>query len=109
MREAKLTVAATSLGEEVARTMLDVQLLDDSIELLNPCPAPEHLETLAQLSGGRVLAHPADLTEILRDLKASEGEVLVHQTPLWDRPWLWIAILVLLALEWSLRRRSGFG
>jgi uncharacterized membrane protein len=107
MREARLQVAATESGEEIARTSVDIQLLDDSIELLDPRPAPENLETLAQLSGGQVFTRPAELTELLRGLQSSEGEVLVHRTPLWDRPWLWISILFLLALEWSLRRRAG--
>jgi hypothetical protein len=109
MREARLQVAATESGEEIARTSVDIQLLDDSIELLDPRPAPENLETLAQLSGGQVFTRPAELTELLRGLQSSEGEVLVHKTPLWDRSWLWLSILFLLAIEWSLRRRAGFG
>jgi uncharacterized membrane protein len=109
MREARLQVAATESGEEFARTSVDIQLLDDSIELLDPRPAPENLETLAQLSGGQVFTRPAELTELLRGLQSSEGEVLVHKTPLWDRPWLWMSILFLLGIEWSLRRRAGFG
>ena len=110
MREAKLQVVATGEnGEEVARMTLDIQLLDDSIELLNPRPAPENLKMLADSSGGRVLSRPAELTMLLRELETSEGEVLVHQTPLWDHPLLWLLLLGLLVSEWSLRRRAGFG
>jgi hypothetical protein len=109
MRNARLQVAATDSGEEIARTTLDIQLLDDSIELLDPRPAPENLLSLAELSGGRILKQPDDLVDLLRGLQTSEGEVLVHQVPLWDRPMLWVLLIGLLAIEWSLRRRAGFG
>jgi hypothetical protein len=110
MREARLEVAsADEAGDEVARTSVEIQLLDDSIEFLAPQPAPENLEILAELSGGRVLRGPSEVAELLREVQPSEGEVLVYQTPLWDRPLLWLLLLGLLAIEWSLRRRAGFG
>ena len=110
MREARLDVAsADESGKEIARSTVEIQLLDDSIELLTPRPAPENLETLAELSGGRVLRHPSELAEMLRELQTAEGELLVHQMPLWDRPTLWLLLVGLLAIEWSLRRRAGFG
>jgi uncharacterized membrane protein len=109
LRAAQLEVAAAEADGEIARTTLDIQLLDDSVELLDPRPAPENLQVLAELSGGRVLQRPSDLADLLRDLQTSEGEVLVHQTPLWDRSYLWLLLVGFLATEWSLRRRAGFG
>ena len=96
-------------GAEVTRTAVEVQVLDDSIELLDPRPAPENLRLLAELSGGRILEQPSSLADLLRDLQTSEGDVLVHQTPLWDRSYLWLLLVGLLVVEWSLRRRAGFG
>jgi uncharacterized membrane protein len=109
MHAAQLRVVAAGSGKEVARTDVDIQLLEDSVEFLDPRPAWENLETLATLSGGRMLRGSAELAELLRDLQRSEGEVLVHQTPLWDRWWLWLFLLGILTVEWSLRRRAGFG
>ena len=70
---------------------------------MEPSPARESLETSWPGSGDRVLQHPAELAEFLRDLQISEGEVLVHQTTLRYRPLLWLLLLGLLAIEWSLR------
>jgi len=109
LREARLAVTAAEADEQIATTAVEIQLLDDSVELLDPRPAPENLQTLAELSGGRVLERPDDLAVLMRDLQTSEGEVLVHQTPLWDRSFVWLLLLGLLATEWSLRRRAGFG
>jgi hypothetical protein len=67
------------------------------------------LRQLAEASGGRVLQTAEDLAGVLASFPSTPGDVLVHQTPLWDRPSVWGLLLALLACEWALRRRAGFG
>jgi|GEM_PF-6554776 len=42
-------------------------------------------------------------------MPAKQGDALVSRQPLWDSPLLWLIILGLLAIEWSLRRIAGYG
>jgi uncharacterized membrane protein len=105
----EVEVIATHQGHEIARATTRVQLLADSPELRQPVPQPDNLELLAEASGGRVLSSPREAVEALSALPVREGDVLVARSPLWDSPWLWGAVLGLLGLEWTLRRRAGFG
>jgi hypothetical protein len=109
LQTAQLEVIASDAGREIARTSAEIQLLYDSPELQRPQPAPENLTRLANGSGGRVLANARELESLLRQFPATPGEVIVYRTPMWDKTWLWFALLGLLGFEWSMRRRSGFG
>lgn len=79
-----------------------------SEELDRPAPTQGLLDVIAKATGGRQLgasdALPADLPldqpRIVRVDRRSDVE-------LWSRPWLLIAALVLLGLEWGLRGRIG--
>jgi uncharacterized membrane protein len=104
-----LEVVATHEGREIARAVAKVQLLADSPELRQPVPRPEELARLAEASGGRVLRSGGDLMSVATSLPRREGDVIVTRSPLWDSAWLWAAIIALLAVDWSLRRRAGFG
>jgi uncharacterized membrane protein len=102
-----LEVTAADQNQTVARASLDVQLLNDSLEYHDPRPDRPCLEELAQASGGTVLNTTADLTLLLRDHQAGPGEVVVRRQPAWDRPGLWFLLLLLLSVEWILRRKRG--
>lgn len=103
-----LEVAASHQGKEIGKTVLQVQLLNDSRELLAPAAVPERLEPLATDPGCQVLRNTRELQALLRDLPSRPGDVVVTRTPRWDKPWIWLLIIGLLGIEWSLRRRSGF-
>lgn len=104
-----IEVVASHKGKDVARATARVMVLPDLHELVQPRAQPEVLETIARATGGKTLRGTAELTALLREMKASRGDSLISRQPLWDRPWLWTAIIVLLAIEWSLRRLAGFG
>lgn len=106
---ATVEVVATYKRREVARTAVDLQILNDSRELANPQPALERLTALASQSGGRVLSSASELGNLLREFPSTPGEVLIHRSPIWDRYWFWGAIIILLGVEWSVRRLVGFG
>ena len=65
------------------------------------------LEEIARKTGGGVV--PVDRLDdfvanlVHRDLPKTEIETV----PLWHRPWLLLAVLMLLAGEWGLRRWRG--
>jgi hypothetical protein len=106
---AKVEVVATHKGREVARTSVDIQILNDSRELANPQPALQRLNALASQSGGRVLRSADELGSLLQEFPSTPGDVLVHRSPIWDKYWIWGAIIMLLGVEWSIRRLVGFG
>jgi hypothetical protein len=105
----EIEVVATHDKKEIARARTKVQILPDLHELLHPRPRPETLEQLAHAADGSVLHNSADLVNLLRQMPAIPGDSIEIRQPLWDRPLLWLAILVLLAIEWTLRRRAGYG
>jgi hypothetical protein len=66
------------------------------------------LTRLAASSGGRYLR--TDQAGELADLLTSASpQVLAPvQRDLWDRPWILVVVILLLSVEWTLRRRWGF-
>ncbi|NUQ64884.1 MAG: VWA domain-containing protein [Pirellulales bacterium] len=65
------------------------------------------LRQVALASGGRFLREDeiGELPELLRPL--STGEVIQSDTLLWQSPWWFAAIIGLLTVEWTLRKRAG--
>lgn len=104
-----IAVVATHKGQEIASTELQVQILPDLHELLRPQVQPQTLQQLAAATEGKVLHGAGEIVDVLAQLKAKEGDSLVSRQPLWDNPVLWLMILGLLAIEWSLRRLAGYG
>lgn len=103
----EIEVVAREAGKEIARATTKVKILPDLHEFLQPRPRPEVLERLAQAADGKVLHGADELVHVLRDLPVIPGDSHVSRQPLWDGPLMWLAILGLLAVEWSLRRRAG--
>jgi len=69
---------------------------------------PVYLEQLASATGGH-LVQPEDLTKLFTTLlrEASPMQERTRLVPLWDKIWILLTIIFLLALEWFLRRRWG--
>jgi hypothetical protein len=68
---------------------------------------PETLEKLAAATEGTVLRGAGEIIDLLSQMPAKQGDALISRQPLWDSPLLWLAILGLLAIEWTLRRLAG--
>lgn len=105
----EVEVIASHQGQEIARAVTKVQILPDVHELLQPRAKPEVLEQLAQSTDGIVYHAPQELVSSLLQMPVTEGDAVITRQPIWDSPWLWFVIIGLLAIEWSLRRLSGFG
>ena len=65
------------------------------------------VQQLAALSGGKVLGNQADLRAVLSGHAATPGETVVHRSPIWDHPLIWFLIVLMLSIEWIIRRRIG--
>lgn len=66
------------------------------------------LRRLCESSGGRLL-DPAEFAPFLAELgrEPTETSPKSHLIPLWNSPWVFYAIGVILGLDWYLRRRWG--
>jgi uncharacterized membrane protein len=104
----EIEVIAFEKGKEIARTTARISILPDLHELIHPIPQPQVLQRLADATGGKTLQGTADLVALLRDLPVTRGDSIISRQPLWDKTWLWLTIVALLAIEWSLRRLSGY-
>ncbi len=105
MQSARLVVTAWEGEQNVASQSIDLQLLHDSSEWLDPQARPDVLRQLTQSGGGSMLSSDAELSQLMASFEPTPGEVLVHTLPRWDHPIVWLSFLGLLALEWTLRRR----
>ncbi|MEZ6061081.1 MAG: glutamine amidotransferase [Planctomycetaceae bacterium] len=92
---------------QVDSTSMDVQILHDPFEQQNPFPDFELLEDVARASGGRVLAGPQSLADLIGELPVAIGPPEVRRQPLWSQWWLLLVLLGLLTTEWFWRRRVG--
>ncbi len=105
----EIEVIASHQGQEIARASTKVQVLPNVHELLQPRAKPEVLEQLAHTADGTVYRTSGELVSSLLQMPVTTGDAVVTRQPMWDSPWLWFVIVGLLAIEWSLRRLSGFG
>ncbi|MEE8448552.1 MAG: glutamine amidotransferase [Thermodesulfobacteriota bacterium] len=78
-------------------------------EFVDPAPDPDLLSKLAQLSGGRFVDNSRQLGEIMKIDRQLPQTRLIEQRrlPLWGTPFALAFVLVILSLEWFLRRRWG--
>jgi uncharacterized membrane protein len=103
----RLELVAQDGQKSVAQTSIDLQLLDDPAEFLDPRPDKERLAQLARASGGQILKSPEELAEILTRQARAADRLVISRRPVWDQAWVWALLLGLLATEWILRRRRG--
>ena len=92
-------------GKEIARMPLVVEL--SGVELADPRTRPQLLRELATRTGGRYIENP-DRAPPLAELDASRTTSLgtVRHAPFGQSGWA-LALFVLIAVEWALRRRWG--
>jgi hypothetical protein len=106
--EYEVAIRVSGISEERlrARTRMIVEV-PPSAEMIDLTCGADLLEEMARVSGGASLpeeqAH--ELTKILKPLTA--GRVIESDTILWQGYGWFTPIIVLLAVEWLLRKRSG--
>jgi uncharacterized membrane protein len=79
------------------------------MEGLDGFPRPEQLKIISTATGGRVLSRDDDLLREIETYaeKTESRFVELRSSALWEKPYTFIVILLLLATEWYLRRRWG--
>jgi hypothetical protein len=81
------------------------------IEMVNPVMNYSLLNLLASESGGEFY-FPDDYSPILNKLKelkinSSKEKVVTSEITLWSDTWMLVIAILLFALEWFIRKRSG--
>jgi hypothetical protein len=107
MRTQVLEITAYDQNRIAGREELDVQILNDSAEFHDLQPDPKRLQELAEISGGKVLQNSRELIKLFESLKPAKGEPVISRQPAWDRSAFWFLLLLLLAVEWIVRRYRG--
>ena len=92
---------------EVGRAEGPFEVSGYSLEFENTRMDRALLTGLAHRTGGRFYA-PEQVSELLEDLDLKMREVEeLREIRVWNRPWVLAAIAMLLAAEWTMRRRRG--
>ncbi|MCA9135443.1 MAG: hypothetical protein KDB00_01755 [Planctomycetales bacterium] len=107
MQTVHLEVTAWDGDEKVATNSIELQVIHRSDEWLNPQSRPETLALVAEAGGGRMLTSADELNRLLRSFDVAAGEIMVHKLPMWDHWILWTLILLILGVDWTLRRRRA--
>jgi uncharacterized membrane protein len=101
--------ARSQVGERKVEASDIFLVRQASEELSRPAPTQELLQVIADATGGRQLG---PVEKLPGDLPMAEPRVVRvdrrSDVELWSRPWLLIAALLLLGLEWGLRGRIGY-
>jgi len=103
-------VGTYKLKIETPASRLEENLVVASpMEGLDAVPHPEQLEMISTATGGRFLSREDDLLrEIETYAEKTESRFIeLRSSALWEKPYTFIFILILLATEWYLRRRWG--
>ena len=102
-----LDVAAFDGEQLVARSNLELQVIDDPAEFRDPRPNPSLLTRLAQETRGYVIESAEELSSLLGRHQGTSIQTILTRSPMWDTPLLWLVLLGLLSAEWVLRRLKG--
>lgn len=104
----EVSIRASGFNQNVLKARSEfIVLPPDTNELVETTCHDELLQGVAQVSGGEYLREEqvTRLPELLKPL--SSGYVVESETQIWQSYWWFCAIIVLLAVEWTLRKRAG--
>lgn len=80
-----------------------------SLELTRAAPRPDLLAAVARGTGGKALDAGPDVFEHLATVDPEVVEVDRRRNiELWDNAWALVALVAIFAVDWALRRRSGY-
>jgi uncharacterized membrane protein len=100
-------VTARRGSEDVGRDVMTFQRQDGVAENFRTSQNRDLLEKLAQQTGGRYWK-PNELGKLSEEIAYSEAGITVRETKeLWSMPVVLLALLVMRAAEWLMRRKWG--
>ena len=104
-----LVVTATHPGETLGSARARFLVFEQDLELNNPAADVGALESLAAMTSGKRV-DPEKLSGLLAEIKAGTKDLEVEtqsKKELWDKWPFFITFIVLLIVEWYLRKRWG--
>jgi uncharacterized membrane protein len=107
MHRVALDVYSSDGDREVARTSLELQVIDDPAEFRDPRPDPAKLHAIARDTSGRVLRNATELAAAIAAHPKAAVRRVVTRWPVWDTPLLWTLLIGVLSAEWIVRRLKG--
>ncbi len=105
----RFTIVATGFQQErfLGKDSLHLEIIPVNKELIRLSPDTLFLQQLAATNGGKMI-RPARLQQALKMLPITPRKILVEKKiDLWYKPVLLILILVLISVEWALRKRMN--
>ncbi len=94
-------------GETEITGTVEVTVSDDPVEDRDTAAKPEIAHAIAKASGGSVIA-PRALSGLIDQIPAPEmSRIVAREMELWDTPLLYLLLVLLLGIEWFLRRREN--
>ncbi len=105
----RFTIVATGFQQErfLGKDSLNLEIIPVNKELIRLSPDTLFLQQLASNNGGEMI-RPARLDQVLKTLPMTPRKILVEKKiDLWYKPILLILILVLISVEWALRKRMN--
>ncbi len=92
-------------GDVFATDTIALPVKQMNPEYQNPNPDYQSLEKLLTLTGGTNIKSGDDINTLLDGSKKQKSETEEPQKiPIWDKWWLWLAILLLMSGEWLIRK-----
>lgn len=105
----RVTAAAKSGGKNLGKGVGVFVVAEESIELSRGAPRPELLDAITEATGGTSLTVPSNPWNAVTKVDPDVVEIDRRRNlELWDNAWALALGLLLLALDWSTRRRSGY-
>ena len=104
-----IEVTATQKDQPLGATRARFLVFQQDLELDNASADAQTMNSLAAMTGGKSLA-PEELPELIRNLAANTAHLDVQQETkktFWDTWTFFLTIVVLLGVEWYIRKRWG--
>lgn len=103
-------LATLVTGDKSPAPTLNIEVKAPPAEMDNLNPDPDFLSELCESTGGKLLTSD-ELPSFLKEQFGSERQSTVKAEVVWKSSWMhWfmpIIVLLILAAEWSIRRRNG--
>jgi len=104
----KLVGRGFQKGVEVGSDTVNIEIMEEPLELLKLGMNIESLRVLGARTNGRFLL-PGDIERICKNLSGEEKVIRNYfEVKLYKVWWLLIVVIILLSIEWFLRRRTGY-
>lgn len=94
-------------GKKYGSDTLTFRVVENYFEEEDLTPDTPHLKELAEATGGKYVKAAEFSPHILREFDNDVSQKSGRKVLLWNSPWLFAVGLILLAVEWTIRKRKG--